>query len=304
MSLSARVDPSAPRVDPESIGRVVLAVAVSPGRLAAGLVGEHGETIVRDRVTTPSHEVWRTLEGLIRRVIAAAPDNLPRPTAVGVSCTGPVDTRAGAVSPHSVRTWTSFPLREHLETMTGLPVHLDSAAAARAEGERWVGSARDYDDFVMLLVDETVESACVQGGALLQGAHGNAGSIAHVLTDPEGLTCWCGARGCLSPYASAVALEAELNRPLRRATSSIVERTGIMLGRALGSLLALVDVPRVLFAGSVVDVFGDPLVHVIERELGHRDRARGLGQVDLVEVTGSVDRLIAAASLTHRPLDA
>ncbi len=282
---------------------MVLAVAVSPGRLAAGLVDERGETIVRDRVTTPAHEVWRTLEGLIRRVIAAAPDELPRPVAVGVSCTGPLDTTAGSVTPQQLRAWSGFPLRDHLEAMTNLPVHLDSAAAARAEGERWVGAGRDCDDFVVLLLDETVESACVQGGALLHGAHGNAGSVAHITVDPGGLTCWCGARGCLTPYASAAALETELNRPLRRVTSSIVERTGIMVGRALGSLLALVDVRRVLFAGSVVDVFGDPLIEVIGRELGHRDRANGLGAVELVEVTGSVDRLVAAAALTLRPPD-
>lgn len=284
--------------------RVVLAVAISSDRLAAGLVDEWGVAVVRDRVAMPAHEVWRSLEGLIRRVIAAAPDTLPHPTAVGVSCTGPVDTTAGAVSPQLVRAWSSFPLREHLEVMTGLPVHLDSAAAARAEGERWVGQARDDGDFAMMLVDDTVESACVQGGELLHGAHGNAGSLAHILVDPGGLTCWCGARGCLSPYASAAALESEFNRPLRRATASVIERTGIMIGRALGSLLAIVDVPRVLFAGSVIDVFGDPLVAAMSRELGHRARAPGLGQVELVEATGSVDRLTAAAALTRRPRDA
>ena len=113
----------------------VLAVAIEPSRLAAGLVDAKGELLLRDRVTTPTRDVWRTLEQLIRRIIAAAPPGLPRPRAVGVSCVGPVDTRAGTVSPPLVPAWVNFPLREHLERLTGLEVELDSAGGAATEAE-------------------------------------------------------------------------------------------------------------------------------------------------------------------------
>jgi glucokinase len=291
-------DGTAPDARPDN-DAPVLAVAVEPGRLAAGIVDRHGAMVVRDRITIPPRDVWRGLEGLIRRVIAAAPAGVERPRAVGVSCTGPIDIDAGAVSPNAIEAWRAFPLAGELETLTGLPVHLDSRAAALAESARWTGFAGESESYLVLLLDATIESSCVVEGVRLRGAHGNAASLAHVTVDPNGLECWCGARGCLTAYATASAIEREQVRPLRRATESIIERTGIMVGRALASALALLDVPTVFFSGNVVEVFGDAMIEPMRRELATRSRLPGLSELDLVEMVDQPAALIGAAALAR-----
>lgn len=278
-------------------GHHVLAVAIEPTRLAAGLVDANGDVWLRDRISTPSREVWRSLEQLIRRVIAAAPDGLGPPMAVGVSCAGSVDVPAGTVSPPHVSAWIDFPLREHLERLTGRPVELDSAGGAATEAERWIGEARGVSSYLSIHVDTTVESGCVIGGVRLSGARGNAGSIAHVNVEPGGKECRCGALGCLEGYVSSTALEAELGRPLGRATVPIVERTGIMLGRAISSLCAIVDVPTVFLSGNVVDVLGDPMLDMMRREIAARSRLQSLRAVQVIEPHERISPLIAAASL-------
>ncbi len=112
------------------------------------------------------------LEQLVRRVLAAAPDEIEPPSIVGASCTTPVDLTAGSVSPHLIAAWTAFPLREYLEDLTGLPVVLDTAASALAAGERWVGDATHVDSFLTLVVDVTVESAVTIGGVAAAGSAG------------------------------------------------------------------------------------------------------------------------------------
>ena len=107
----------------------VLAVVVDPGRLAAGIVDQRGEVLVRDRIGTPTREVWRALEQLVRRVLAARPDEVAAPSAVAVSCAGPIDEPAGSVSPEALPAWSGFPLRRHVEELTGLPVVLDTLAS-------------------------------------------------------------------------------------------------------------------------------------------------------------------------------
>ena len=82
----------------------------------------------------------------------------------------------------------------------------------------------------------------------------------------------CGARGCLWAYASAAALQAEINRPLRRAPAAVVERTGVMIGRAVASAAAVFDLRLVLLAGSVPATFGQPLLEAASRELDQRSR--------------------------------
>jgi glucokinase len=193
--------------------------------------------------------------------------------------------------------WSGFPLRERLEDLTGLPVVLDTLAAAAAEGELRFGDSITTSSFLVLVLDRTIESACVIDGRRLRGAHGNAGSLAHVVVDPGGHLCPCGAAGCLSAFASASALEAEMNRPLRRATPSIIERTGIMVGRALASAAAAFDVSTVLLSGPVVDTFGDPMLDAMRRELDARLRLAHLEGLQVIEPSGFVQPLVAAAAL-------
>lgn len=277
----------------------ILAVAIEPGRLVAGLVDRAGDVLVRDRISTPARDVWRALEQLVLRVMAAAPPDLGPPAIAGVSCEGPVDQRSGAVSPNVIGPWSNFPLRTRLEELTGIPVVLDSAGGAAAEAERWLGAAVGIASYVNVVVDRAVDSACVIDGVRLRGAHGNAGSIAHVLVEPDGMPCWCGAAGCLSAYVSSTSIEAEMNRPLRRATDSIVDRTGIMLGRAVASMAAMVDVTTFFVSGVVIDTFGDRLMAAIGRELGERARLPTLGALRVAEPGHGIPALVAAASLAR-----
>lgn len=281
----------------------VLAIVVETGRLSAGIVDGSGEVLVRDRIGAPSRALWRSLEQLVLRVLAARPDDVAVPSVVGVSCAGPIDSTAGAVSPSALTSWSNFPLREHLEELTRLPVHLDTLAGATAIGERRFGDAPLASSFTLML-DQTIESACIIDGVRLFGAHGNAGSLAHVTVDPGGPRCVCGARGCLTALASAAALEAEMNRPLRRATPSIIDRTGIMIGRGIASAAAAFDVSTFVISGSVVDTFGDPMLASMRRELGLRSRLVHLDGLRVIEPSGFLQPLVAAASLALGPVPA
>ena len=283
-------------LDPET----VLSVVIDPGRLSAGIVSRDGDVLVRDRVGTSGREVWRSLEAIVRRILAARPDDVALPSLVGVSCVGPIDVEAGSVSPASIQAWRAFPLREQLEDLTGLPVHLDTLAGAAATAEQWNGDAVEVPSLLLALFDQTIESAVIIDGVRLRGAHGNAGSLAHIAVEPGGAVCACGASGCLSAYASTTALEAEMNRPMRRATPSMIDRTGIMMGRAIASAAAAFDVTTVFVGGAVIDTFGDPVLDSLRRELSLRSRLTHLAGLRVVELSGFGQPLVAAASVALR----
>jgi glucokinase len=279
----------------------ILAIAVESSRLAAALVDVEGNVLVRDRVAMPTRDVWRSLERLVRRVTAAAPESMTPFASVAASCVGPVNEQAGTVSPPYVPEWASFPLRRHFEELTGKPVVVASAGAAAAEAERRSGEARATPSFLAIVADAVVDSACVIDGRRLVGVHGNAGSVAHIMVDPTGLQCWCGAVGCLEPYLSSIALEAEMNRPLRRANDSTIERSGMMLGRAIASMCAIVDVATVFVSGSVIDAFGDLLLETTRKELRTRSRLASLEALVVIEPVEHITPLVRAAALAGRP---
>ena len=82
-----------------------------------------------------------------------------------------------------------------------------------------------------------VGGGIVSGGQLLQGRIGNAGHIGHVVVEPDGPPCICGGKGCLETYRRLTAHRRQHEPPSRRrAPAAIVERTGVMVGRALASV--------------------------------------------------------------------
>ena len=93
-----------------------------------------------------------------------------------------------------------------------------------------------------------------------------------------------------------MAIESELNRPLQRATPSIVERTGIMFGRAVSSMAATVDISMVYVSGAVIDAFGQPMLEAARTEIKARSRLRNIAELS-IEPSPAAPPLVAAASV-------
>jgi glucokinase len=249
-----------------------LAIDVGTDRLAAGVVDETGAVVLRDRVTTPHRDVWPALHRLVRRVVAARPEDADPLEVCGVSCEGPIDAGSGTVSPLHLRVWQQFELQSRVAELTGLPTVLGPTGQGRVLGERWRGLATDTADVMALFLADAVEAGVISNGRLLHGRVGNAGQLGHVVVEPGGRTCVCGAAGCLTAYVSASAIEEETNRPLRRAPASVIETAGMMVGRAVASAVAVFDLRLVVLSGAVTGTFGPAFLDAARRELEQRCR--------------------------------
>ena len=242
-----------------------LAVDIGGTKLAAGVVGDDGTVLSHRSVPTPgdadAESLFSTLLSLVEDVRAG------EEAVCGVGSGGPMTPDGEEVSPLSIPAWRGFPLRRRLAEATGLPTFVDNDAKALARGEGWVGAARDCDDFIGMVVSTGVGGGIVLDGRLLGGAGGNAGHIGHVIVEPGGRRCGCGAHGCLEAEASGRAIEAVTGRPPAEAEASVVERAGTLVGRAVASVANLLDLRLAVVAGSVALGFGTPFFAAAQAEL-------------------------------------
>ena len=222
------------------------------------------------------------------------------PVACGVGCVGPMNPTERTVSPLHIPSLQGFALAAEFETLLGLPTVVDSNAKTIAMAESWCGAGVGLTDFIALVMGPSVSGGIVSGGKLLEGRLGNAGGIGHMVVEPQGRPCVCGGKGCLEAYAGGRAIEEETGRPPQRAPQSIIERTGIHVGRALLSLGAICDLRTVIVGGPVAQGFGEPLFTAIQHELDQRSRlmfAQGF-QV-LPSGLGESGPLVGAAALAR-----
>lgn len=264
----------------------ILAIDIGGTKFAAGLVTFRGELIDRSRVDVErdvgpqSH--FAGLAGIVNEQLERADQHELRVRAIGIGSAGPLERDCETVSPLNIPSWRRFPLRQHLRDLTGLAVYGDLDAKALALSEGWLGAARGVASFCAITVSTGVGGGLVIDGELLDGATGNAGHVGHIIVEPGGRRCGCGARGCLEAEASGLAIEAITGRPPTEPTYEIMRRTGRLVGRAAGMICTAMDLDLVVVGGSVALGFGATFFNVAQEEI---DAVARVGQGAAARIT-------------------
>lgn len=248
----------------------VLAVDVGGTKLAAAVVTSDGEVLSEARTATgipgpgDGEALFTRLERLCRDALSDASVAID---GIGIGCGGPMRYPEGVVSPLHIPAWRGFPLRDRFVRTFGHPCVVDNDAKAFALGEWWLGAGRGKRNMLGMVVSTGVGGGLILDGRLVAGAHGEAGHIGHMNVVADGAECECGARGCLSAYASGTGiakryLEATGKRHSAaeiadfanrgdRVAGDLYREAADALGRAIASAEALCDLELVVIGGGI-----------------------------------------------------
>ncbi|HUY43245.1 MAG TPA: ROK family protein [Acidimicrobiales bacterium] len=230
-----------------------LAIDIGATKIDVAVVAAPGQILTRQRLLVAEHPT--DLVGALVALAELTRENY-RVASVGVACAGPTREGGSLVSPLNIPQWRDFPLRATLEERLASPVRVEGDARALALAEGVFGAARRDDSYLSMVVSTGVGGGVVLNGRLLDGNSGNAGHVGHLTVVPGGALCGCGALGCLEAEASGRAIEARTGRPAANADLSTRQRTGALVGQAVGNVCSLLDLERCYVAGSVALGFG------------------------------------------------
>ena len=205
-----------------------------------------------------------------------------------------------SVSPLNIPDWRGFGLLAAVESATGLKTYIANDAQALVLGEVWCGSAVGVSDVIGMVVSTGVGGGIVLNNKLVTGRLGNAGHIGHVIVEPDGRLCECGAHGCLEAHVSGRSIEAITGKSSEHATNEVKTEAGKLVGRALVSVGALMDLQLCVIGGSVALGFGDPFFNAVQHELDRSARLEFIRGMKVLPVgLGDAAPLIGAASLAR-----
>ncbi|MEY4229162.1 MAG: hypothetical protein RLZZ362_11 [Actinomycetota bacterium] len=235
---------------------LIVAIDIGGTKMAAGLMTLRGDLVDRTQVPVDhslgEHELFESLAAIADQMMVRAVEHHQMvPVCVGVGSAGPLSLNAETVSPLNINAWREFPLRSRLAETTGLPVYGDLDAKSLALAEGWLGAAQGRSNFMAMVVSTGVGGGVILNGQLVDGATGNAGHIGHLIVEPHGRRCACGARGCLEAEASGRAIEAITGRSPTEPSYETMQRTGELVGRAIASVCNLLDLDLAVVGGSV-----------------------------------------------------
>jgi len=217
-----------------------------------------------------------------------------------------------------------MPVCKMLSRRIGMPLYLENDANAAALGEKWMGAAKDVQDFCFITLGTGVGGGLVLDGKIWHGADGMAGEVGHMTIDPHGPRCRCGNRGCLEMYASTKALRRMIRQALssgkrsrffrenrdREISGDVIHwaakegdrisreafaRMGSALGIGIAGLINLLNLEKVVFGGglSAAWKFFSP---TLRREVKSRAFAGPARRVRIVRASAGEDAGVLGAA--------
>ena len=266
----------------------VVALDVGGTGMKAALVDDAYRTLVTRRMPTPREQgPGAVVERILATVVDLHQEALRRELrvrAAGVVVPGIVDEQRG-VAVFAVNIgWRDVALVDLLRARLDLPIAFghDVRAGGLAEGE--LGAARGVRDYLFLPIGTGIAGAVVLGGEPYAG-HGYAGELGHIVLNPTGPECPCGARGCLETIASAAAIALRYNERTGSAVDAVEVGRRVAAGepaavsvwtdavQALGGVIAgyaCVLAPDIVVVGGGLAEAGDTLLTPLARATDSR----------------------------------
>lgn len=158
--------------------------AISTGECAADSI----RILSREEFPTAGLSWRQVLDEFARRIEAISKSGGDREvSAIGISCGGPLDSRAGVImSPPNLPGWDDVRIVDFFSDRFKVPVHLQNDANACALAEYRFGAGRGTRNMVFMTFGTGLGAGIVIDGRLYSGTNDNAGEIGHIRLAPAG----------------------------------------------------------------------------------------------------------------------
>jgi len=195
----------------------VIALSFRPTYIIAATSSLDGRIIQESQCLLPSHytEILETAHQMIRDLQEATSS----PT-LGLGLAAPGVLEIGSQTQLSVSTDIPALTRRYIATdlseLTKLPTVLVSTMRALYNSESIRGQATEHKNFAILNYYAGMGLAVACNDTFVDGSHGMAGELGHIIMQPDGELCGCGNRGCLETLSTDSALARSIGKKLGR----------------------------------------------------------------------------------------
>lgn len=245
----------------------------------------------RAKASTPKDGPESVLDCLVD--VAKGLDGWKSADAVGVGVPGPVDANGVVTHCPNIVGWDDpIPAAKILSRALGKRVVVANDVNCGAAAEHRVGAGVGYGDLLAIFVGTGVGGGLILDNRLISGERGLVGELGHMLVEPGGRPCGCGAAGHLETYAGRAGMVAEARRraadgssnflvdlvgdgviksrhiaagleaedPL---TTELVTQAADALAQVIGNAATLLDLPLVVIGGGLADRLGQSFLNQI-----------------------------------------
>ena len=168
----------------------------------------HGRESARRRIDTEAHGGPQHIVARIANLYAGLVDQIDDvPHTLGIGTPGAMSPKTGLLKNSNTVCLNGQPLQAMLEAALLHPLRIGNDANCFALAEALQGAGRGHEMVFGVILGTGCGGGLVMNRRVRSGPQAIAGEWGHMVLDPAGDLCYCGAHGCVETFISGSGLE-------------------------------------------------------------------------------------------------
>ena len=222
-----------------SSSELTIGIDIGGTKVLGGVVDSTGKIIDSARRLTPptgGKELIATMVEVVKEF-----KSKHEIAGVGISIAALISADQGTVvGAPNIANLSKLNFVSELKKEFDIPIIAENDANAAMWAEFKFGNAHGLNPVIFFIIGTGMGGGLVIDGKLFRGANGIGAEFGHMIVQPNGVQCGCGAYGCIEQYASGSALmryakEAIASNPAKG--QELLDLCGVELSNLTGSAL-------------------------------------------------------------------
>ena len=184
---------------------LTIGIDIGGTKVLGGVVDSTGKIIDSARRPTPlagGKELVATIIDLVKEF-----QGKHEIAGIGISVAALISKDQGTiVGAPNIANLSQLNFVSEIKKVFNLPVIAENDANAAMWAEYKFGNAQGLNPVMFFIIGTGMGGGLVIDGKLFRGANGIGAEFGHMIVQPNGVQCGCGANGCIEQYASGSAL--------------------------------------------------------------------------------------------------
>ncbi|MSQ80136.1 MAG: ROK family protein [Candidatus Methylopumilus sp.] len=236
-------------------------------KIEVAILNSQNEILFRERLLTEAHLGAEHIFNQIHALYAKALICIQNKThTLGLGTPGSISNKTRLLKNSNTLCLNGLPLQSLLEDKLVHDILIENDANCFALAEALMGSGKGYPFVFGVIMGSGCGGGIVFDGKIRQGPQNIAGEWGHMVIDPQGAHCYCGANGCVESFISGGGLEKRIkdktgntlsaqkffNNNLKdQALKDIKQDFYARFGQALANLINILDPDIVVLGGGL-----------------------------------------------------
>ena len=236
-------------------------------KIEVAVLDSHDKIIFRERLLTEAHLGSDHIFDQIQTLYSKAVISIQNKThSLGLGTPGSISKNTHLLKNSNTLCLNSLPLQTLLEEKLVHDIIIENDANCFAIAEAIMGAGKGYPSVFGVIMGTGCGGGIVFDGKIRQGPQNIAGEWGHMVIDPQGDPCYCGANGCVESFISGGGLEKTIknktghiisavdffNTPLKdESLKNIKQDFYKHFGQALANLINILDPDMVVLGGGL-----------------------------------------------------